>query len=50
MRVVGIGGRGGLLMILEVSCTLVVMSASSQESLTGVLVSKNDKFCEVFCD
>ena len=40
VRVVGIGGRGGLFMILDVSCTLEV-GDSSQESLTVEFVSKN---------
>ena len=38
-------GRGGLFMILEVSCTYEV-NYSSQESLTGEFVSENGKFCD----
>ena len=43
---VGIGERGGLFRILEVSCTLFwVVSDSSQESLVGEFVFINGKFC-----
>ena len=45
VRVVRIGGRGGLFMILDVSCTLEV-SDLSQESLAGEFVSRNGKFCD----
>ena len=42
---VAIGGRGGVFMMLEVSCTLEV-SDSSHESLEGEFVSKNGKVCD----
>ena len=46
----GIGGRGGLSRIFEVSCTVIwVVSGSSQESLVGEFVSKNGKICGVDC-
>ena len=50
VRFVGIGGRGGLFMILEVSCTVLKGGIdSSQESLTGEFVSTNVEFCERGC-
>ena len=50
VRVVGIGGIGGLLKVLEVSCAVVwVVGDSSQKSLTGEFLSRNGKFCGVYC-
>ena len=59
VRVLRIGGRGGLFMILDVSCTVLGgVRDSSQESLTDELVPTNGEFCErdcgwvviIFCD